>query len=282
MEINNMYIKYFDNYLLKLSKTEVYDIVIQMDKALNYKCLSIKEIKKFVNDITYRKINDWDNKGLIENSRLNNSRGWRKFSTLDIFKFRIISDLRKIGLSIDKIAGVINRMNNYVIKGNKFPLLEFAFTVTACGLKNYLMVDEQSNIVILDEINTTYVYFNILSLLPIIILPFYIYVEDFYRIYIKNDISKNWDSSIKDLFKSALSDEEKKVIEIIRNNEYREITILKKEGNKLVIKPKSIKQGNFTQEELFKVVTGKDYQKVTVSTHEGKIVTLEQEESIKV
>lgn len=65
---------------------------------LNKKRYTIKDT-----DSSYRMINHWSSQGLIDDARDENEKGWRKFSVVDLVWLHIIYELRKIGLSLDKI-----------------------------------------------------------------------------------------------------------------------------------------------------------------------------------
>jgi len=51
---------------------------------------------------SYRTINNWDQHGLLENSRIEKT-SWRKFSLMDCVWIKIISDLRTFGYPLKKL-----------------------------------------------------------------------------------------------------------------------------------------------------------------------------------
>lgn len=55
---------------------------------------------------TYRLINHWSSQGLLPERRDENPAGWRKLSMIDLLWLETIKELRKFGLSIDKIRKV--------------------------------------------------------------------------------------------------------------------------------------------------------------------------------
>jgi len=76
----------------------------------NDKRHDIKESK-----ISYRNINYWESVGVLDDMREVTGKGWRKFSDIDLAFIAIISQLRKIGMPLDKIKKVKESLSNYWI-----------------------------------------------------------------------------------------------------------------------------------------------------------------------
>lgn len=53
--------------------------------------------------VPYRVINNWDSKGLLSSNRLN-PQDWRKFNWFELTWVRLIAEMRKFGVSLDRIA----------------------------------------------------------------------------------------------------------------------------------------------------------------------------------
>lgn len=81
---------------------------------------------------------------------------------------------------------------------------------------------------------------------------------------------------------SYLAENERKVIDIIRNKDYEEIKIIKNNKDELTIKAKSRKNRPLSDKEVIELIQSKQFQKVSVITSAGKIIAAIQEESIKV
>lgn len=74
------------------------------DKGVEYINLLTK--KRFTikdTDITYRVINHWSSLGLLDDARSGDGNGWRKFSVVDMTWLRILMELRKFGVPLEKI-----------------------------------------------------------------------------------------------------------------------------------------------------------------------------------
>ena len=253
---------------------------------------NIKDAKKIMESITYRKINDWDTKNVLSNSRENEEKGWRKFSAIDLVKLQITSDLRKFGVDIEKIVSIIDKLSNDKMLVSsfrkddngkeieeKFHLLEYYFFNSLNGNKIVILIDSDFKPHIAEETDILSLYSSFESANPCILLPYFSYVKQLF----KKDIKINPESSLADfIFNNTLTEEERKVIELLKNNEYREITITKKNGLELMIKATISKRGEIDIEEIVDLIKQKDYQKLTVCKENGNIVYTQQQESIKI
>lgn len=81
-------------------------------------------------------------------------------------------------------------------------------------------------------------------------------------------------TKIEELFKNQLLEQEKKILEIIRNKDYEEITIIKPTGKEITLKAKIRKRGSFSDKDIIDTINSKDYQNVTVSRVNGKKISV--------
>ena len=291
-------LSHYDNLTRYVKNPETYYSTKKDINTLREPKFLLKKSKQFIENLTYKKINDWEEKGLISGSRNNKEAGWRKFSINDITKLYVITDLRRLGVSLDKIKNIIEHMSKEVFdsydvhngKGNKlivmpvkkeFLCLEYFVFVCLEGSKMLLLVDENQNVFFLDEADTIDFHFrHDAASSPLIILPFFSYIERISTI-LKKDISVNPDTTIASLLGSNLNEQEKKILKIISNKKFREITILKSNNEEITIKAKSRKSGNYSDDDIIDSINGGDYQSVTIITEKGKRVALIQEERIR-
>lgn len=75
-------------------------------EALNDKILLCNQLNKYT-DITYRMVNDWDSRGMFDAER-QTTRGWRKFSIVDVIKLSIIKKLKDEGFPLYKLKGILS------------------------------------------------------------------------------------------------------------------------------------------------------------------------------
>lgn len=260
---------------------------IDFQLILNKPRFTIKKSKFFINNLTYKKVNDWDSKNVISGERDNKEAGWRKFSFIDITKLFIISDLRKLGFNIDKINKILKNISIYSLGALKekklhkhtFFLLEYFFIDCLQGNKNSIIIEEDEEIFYFNEIELFQNHFYLdHASTPIIVLPFFNYVRKIAKtanIKVKYDN----DSMVYDLFN--ILPKEMKMLNIIRNKNYETITITKKNGEISTVKAKNIHRGSFSDKDVMDAINQRDYQNVSVSVKGGKKINITEEETIK-
>ena len=289
---------HYDNLTRYVKDSETYHSTKKDINTLREPKFLLKKSKLFIENLTYKKINDWEEKGLISGSRNNKEAGWRKFSINDIIKLYVITDLRSLGVSLDKIKNIIEHMskevfdsyharngkeNELIFTPVKKEFLSLEYFVFNCleGSKMLLLVDEYENVFFLDEADSINCHFkHDAASSPLIILPFFSYIEKISTV-LKNDIKINPDTTIKSLFGYRLNEQEKKILKTIRNRKYREITILRSNNEEITIKTKSRKSGEYSDADIINSINEGDYQTVTIVTERGKRVSIIQEERTK-
>ncbi|HAT7922480.1 TPA: MerR family transcriptional regulator [Legionella pneumophila] len=115
-------ILYEDSFLCDLGKyLEAKERGDETVTFLTEKKFTIKNIES-----TYRVINHWSKLGLFDDCRTD-SKGWRKFSIVDMAWLRVLMELRTFGLSLEKIK------KGYETIKNK--LVMFEFGIASCMMK---------------------------------------------------------------------------------------------------------------------------------------------------
>jgi len=277
-------LKDYDNFKKERAYNSAeYNFVKKYASFFNEQAFTIKQIKNCIENITYRKINDWENKGLLVANREKNPVGWRKFSINDVLKLFIISDLKKFGLNYKKIKTIITGISQDTIrvKNNnteeKFLKLEYNFFCGMKGEKLYLMIDKY-NSHLFDKILviTDFIYGDSYLDPKIIILPFFLYIQKLSSnlLNIKRDYPS--DSICLKFLELRQTDQEKKILKIIRDKNYQEIFI-KKDNDEFKIKTKIRKNGLISDKDIIKLINSQEYQNVTVITENGKKISIIQE-----
>lgn len=278
---------FYDNKIADAFFYSKFKFPIEYQSVLNQPRFPFKKSKFFINDLTYKKVNDWDNKNVISGERDNKDAGWRNFSFIDITKFFIISDLRKLGFNIDKINKILKNISTYSLGSLKkntlhkhtFFLLEYFFLDCLKGNKNFIIIEKDEEIFFLDKIDLSQnpFYLDQMSA-PITVLPFFDYVR---RIAKTANIKVKYDknSMVYDLFN--ILPQEMKMLDIIRNKNFETITITKKNGEISTVKAKKIYIGIFSDKDVIDAINQRDYQNVSVSVKDGKKINISREETIK-
>lgn len=133
---------------------------LKEELPLDHPFLNIKHLQKLIPDITYRKINDWDENGLILQSRKTKNTGWRFFSILDVVRIKIVSELRRFGLKTNLIKKVLNNLPAIELANNKITLLiDTNGKISLCSNGQGALLDVRTALLML-PINT---YFNEIS-----------------------------------------------------------------------------------------------------------------------
>lgn len=277
----------YDNKIADAFFSTKYQFTMDYQAVLNKPRFTIKKSKFFINDLTYKKVNDWDSKNVISGERDNKEAGWRRFSFIDITKLLIISDLRKLGFNIEKINKILTNISAYSLGALKekklhkhtFFLLEYFFLDCLNGNKNSIIIEENEEIFYFNEIELLQNHFYLgHASTPVIVLPFFDYVK---RIAETANIKVKYDkdSMVYDLFN--ILPKEMKMLDIIRNKNFETIAITKKNGEISKVKAGKIHIGSFSDKDVIDAIRKRDYQKVSVTVKDGNKVNITREETIK-
>lgn len=279
--LNNAKMQTYNNKITKILSSENYKKVKEKADLLYRPIFPISLSKKLVED--FDKINDNESKNLIKESKCKHT-NCRYYSIIELIKIFITVHLRKYEIHFTKIKKIIANLSNSHNKvldneNCSFLQLEYFVFLSLGGKKILVSIDEDGNTYFFNELGTVYSHFAAeYATIPVLILPFFTYVNGIILM-VKKQIKINGLSSIAELFKNKLSAQEKKILQIIRNRDYVDISIIKKGGNHFNIKAKSRQQGKFLDKDVINAINKSDYQKVTISLKDGKIVSLFNEES---
>jgi hypothetical protein len=228
-------------------------------KLLNQKTLTIKDT-----DQTYRIINHWSSEGLIDDDREQDSKQWRKMSIIDIAWIRIIVEMRKFGLPLDKIKYAKKQLwfSPDYTKG-KCPFFEVAVWRTVClKRETFILVFPDGNAYpiskeSLDARNRCSV--------------------------IDSYISINLNRVVQDIFKDrnfdfypkttgfTLTEEELNLINDVRKGNFESIRIRLKGGEIEMIEAT---EKIDAQKRIVEILSDADFQDIEVKKKDGKIVSI--------
>lgn len=263
-------------------------IINELEKSIS------KDIEEFMNGInepinrvantgqTYRTINSLTMSEMLPDHR-KNSRDWRLFSFKDILYLSLIYECRKYGLDNKKLKMLHDDFYNLKanIAGKKFTVGEIAILLVVTGYKVTLSINEEGSSFFTDLIN-------------------YIKINDYLKNYLKIDFNsifeKIWyqhtEGKVKlppymneiDLLTTPrMNQRDKEMFEIIKNEEYTQITITKKkDGHLLVVGEKSIDGVKLTPEDLVEVLDGQRFGNINIHKRNGEIESLRLSEVYKI
>ena len=261
----------FDNIV----GTSVYDKAVEEVENINKPRYYPQQIMKFIPEITSRKINDWDAKGLLFRHR-ETENGWRLFSLADVIRLKIIQDLKTYGMSNIQIQKALNDIFEINDSKRRF-LFETFLNLCATARKVVIIVEFDGSASFYLE-DSAYVNLKMdrSCCKPILILPFYDYCMPFmphdgYKMTVTtSDVVNEQNRTNLALIADCLLDDECKEIS------------LKKHNGKLNIKPKRFNK-NVSKQDFIKYIQNLDeesFKDIRISLQNGKITTLSEENSI--
>ena len=261
----------FDNIV----GTNVYNKAVAEIENINEPRYYPQQIIKLIPEITSRKLNDWDAKGLLVKHRQSDN-GWRLFSLADVIRLKIIRDLKTYGMSNIQIQKTLNDIFELNDMKRQY-LFETFLNICATARKVVIIVefDGSASFYLKD---TAYVNLKMdkSCCKPVLILPFYDYCMPFmphdeYRMSITTtDVVNEQNRANLAVIADCLIEEECKEIS------------LKKSNGKLNIKPKRFNK-NVSKQDFIKYIQNLDeesFKDIRISLQNGKITTLSEENSI--
>lgn len=261
----------FDN----LVGTSVYNKAVAEVENINEPRYYPQQIIKLIPEITSRKLNDWDAKGLLVQHRQSDN-GWRLFSLADVIRLKIIRDLKTYGMSNIQIQKTLNDIFELNDMKRQY-LFETFLNICATATRAVIIVEFDGSASFYLE-DTAYVNLKMdkSCCKPVLILPFYDYCipfmpHDEYRMSITTtDVVNEQNRANLAVIADCLIDEECKEIS------------LKKSNGKLNIKPKRFNK-NVSKQDFIKYIQNLDeesFKDIRISLQNGKITTLSEENSI--
>lgn len=266
----------FDNIVGTIDYEKVLSEVENVNKPRYYP----QQIIKLIPEITSRKLNDWDAKGLLVKHRESNN-GWRLFSLADVVRLRIIQDLKTYGMSnvqIQKALADIFELNDT----KRQYLFETFLNICATARKVVIIVEFDGSASLYLE-DSAYVNLKMDKncCKPVLILPFYDYCMPFmphngYKMTVTTSEVVNEQDSVRiDAVADKLIDDRNKSINIERkNNRGKEYLIMKTASTEVNL--------NLSPEELMDRVKGRPYTKTIPFVDENGLMSITTEVTDKI
>ena len=261
----------FDNIVGTIDYEKVLTDVENINKPRYYP----QQIVKLIPEITSRKINDWDAKGLLIQHRQSEN-GWRLFSLADIIRLHIIQDLKTYGMSNIQIQKALDDVFECNDRKRQY-LFETFLSVCATARKVVVVVEfDGSASLYLEDFAYVSLRMDKNCCKPVLILPFYDYCMPFmphneYKMTVTtSDVVNEQNRANLGVIADCLIDEECKEISLKKNN------------GKLNIKPKRFNK-NVSKQDFIKYIQNLDensFKDIRISLQNGKITTLSEENSI--
>jgi hypothetical protein len=251
-------------FIMRSGKFEKFANTVMDSKDILNAFNNRKYTIKNTGGVKYRWINYWTEIGLLDDNRDANQK-WRRFSLVDMVWLLIIRDLRKFGLSNDKIA--VTKKCVFEIDRDfkiKFPIFE-AYLINAflsnkpCNL--LVFSDGSSVFVSDDELDFSR---NVRGL-----------DKNFISISLNNilqEFFKNRNLQPKYVFKFALSDSEERVIDKVRQGNFKKVELYLKNGK--IIRIHSTEEA--INKRFIDLIKEAKHQKIMFESQDGKTVLFER------
>ncbi len=266
----------FDNIV----GTNVYNKAVAEIENINEPRYYPQQIIKLIPEITSRKLNDWDAKGLLVKHRQSDN-GWRLFSLADVIRLRIIQDLKTYGMSNIQIQKTLNNIFESNDMKRQY-LFETFLNVCATARKVVIIVEFDGSASFYLE-DTAYVNLKMdkSCCKPVLILPFYDYCmpimpHDEYRMSITTTDVVNEQSRARiDAVADKLINNENKNINIERKNTRgKEYLIMKTTSTETNL--------NLSPKELMNRIKSKPYTKTIPFVDENGAMSITTEVTDKI
>ena len=263
--------------LMKLYFVEILRGLLPYGHGLRVPSFRVSQVKDMDNDITYRKINDWEARGLIGPGRIGSKRGWRTFSTPEVVELLLISDLKRFGMTSDRISKILDALRLKAVGESTPGTLTEAFVFMSCmqfhigmlvssdgsvrfGLSEQMLPEHLGGL----DYPDLFLY-----------VPFSTY---FGRLQLhRGNVLKFLDREMTQFIHPKLAE----LIRIISDEKYEKITVHKVNGDVTRVEALGRERSKKTDNEILALVHGSDFQRIELQVKEGEVITVLREEITK-
>ncbi|MFN3405596.1 MAG: helix-turn-helix domain-containing protein [Cytophagaceae bacterium] len=227
-----------------------------ISKALNKRTKPIN-----LDLISYRQLNSWEKEGLLNCDRID-ERGWRKFSLIDSVWLLIINELREFGYPIKMIQKVKIELSEFSPQTNTpMPLLEFHTAFALNGMPVFLLIFKDASISILnyEQYKLNKEVFGIQNHLLLNINSFL------------QKLIPNKNLPVKYKKEIELNGDELTLISLLRLGSYERVEIKYKNGKMDLF---TLEEKMETKEKIIDIIHQHNYQEITLVVNDKKTVSI--------
>ena len=220
--------------------------------------------------LTYRLINHWEQNGIIEVERGVDGQGWRKFSFMDQIWIRFVVELRSFGISLENIKTIYDqlRTNDIDYSPSVYPRLEFFIhyfinyktPIKLIILKDYkvlICTKEELESAEKDNLLDSYISINLHKLIQQVLK------KSFYK--------PNYNEEIK------LSEKEIKILYHLRIGNYKSVKVLFKDGKIERLEGEIVN----VEKKIHEIMLENEYDEITITRENGEVVNTKRKIKIK-
>lgn len=267
-----------DELLIKISDLN--------DKINLFGFFNKKKYRVAHSTLSYRQVNELGNDELLDDQR-KSEREWRAFSLKELAFCEVAAELKKFGLenvrlhNLHKAFFSLPELNDPKKKKGKFPYADLALAIVFGGTRVVLVIDQNYQAAFYSD-----PYFELVGeKQPALIFVNFNFVVGtlIKRLGIKTGLGykTTFDFLIEEM-EEALTDAEKKVIQLIRCGKYTEAKIIMKNGEVTIFSGRQIKRDQFTLADFAKMISEKSYATIKIQMEDGQVVVHEIENKQKI
>ncbi len=257
------------------------------DATLNEQVLRASDIRETVG-LSYRQLNDWESKGVLP-SKKRSKAGWRKFTPRELFVLMVCKEIRdKFGVPLEKLSFI----KSVMLKSEANDAQDAVDLMNNYGMTIYLLTDLKETFIMDTDAEIEDLFrmgmfrgsdeqgYLLIKINPLInkLLSF------------KGVGPIDTSDEVYDLMRktkqqaTANNRQEQKVLKLIREKKYKQVTIHLKDGEIIRASTEeelSEKKRDKPDKELLAIIKDQEYQSISLKVHDGKIVRLKRTTPIK-
>jgi hypothetical protein len=227
--------------------------------------------------LSYRQINSLDEDKLLNDNR-SDDKGWRRFSFKELVYLKVVNELKQYGFTHEKIRPIwMGFFKSHYIS-------EMAISCVLARVEITLIVDSNGNYSYFDPTHLALSKQAFKDGLPTayVHIDFNKLVNHALVLMREKPYDALWTTSDEYLSSVLLNItvKERRMLDIIRNNDYQKIRLIKKDGEVSVVHAER-SNSDATEHDFVKLLRAKDFQTVSVIKRDGKVVSLKVEETTK-
>lgn len=191
-------------------------------------------------DLSYRQLNDWTSKGVIDDKRKDDS-SWRKFNGNDVIRISLLSKIRDLGADLDSIK----RVNQEISQGNGHEAFINAIKWVGSGLRIYFHTDLKTYFEFINELEMIdQLTYGIFADGPLILVQLHPIVNEVVKkMGLKElepadyplEVASEKFTQPQSAPANNINEIEEKIIKALRERDYQTLTIKVKDGNIVLV-----------------------------------------------
>lgn len=241
-------------------------------------------------ELSYRQLNSLDKSDLVENSRIS-EQNWRKFNLNDLLYLHIVNKMREFNTNNSQLRPMnelfYRQKINYVVVGEVLFTEEAIVTMLTGYVPIGILIFSDGQVILTDDPAITV---KIGSTDPNRRSCIFIGLYETFKPYLKRvkedpAFRKKYRfNEFENVYSTKLiTKEERALLKIVSDNEYSQISIVKKPDGKLVVyAERSVDGTRLTAEDIMEVFQKQEFGDINVNKRDGRIQNLKVKDVFKI